>query len=235
MNWKSRNLLPPVAIILAGVLIGLALAAPGCSTARIRETYQHGLAAAPPASTIPADITQKNVTRTVSATRIMSFAGSSPGETISHVKPLSVTDAGADFGGMEPVAEAARGPILLVSAGILCALAGAAVLIFVTGGRTIGLCVMGLGAVFIVAGLAFEVYPWAALVLLGVAGVGAAVWFYFSVRNSKRVQQTLQIVAAGIEQTPDNDAVKENITAAAATRANREVVKEVVSDIKKKL
>jgi len=219
----------PIVLPLAATCVG------GCSTAKVQESYQRGLPDPFATGAAPAADDQRTVTRTVSATRVMSLAGSSPGETITHVKPLKVTGDGADFGGMEPVEPPARGPVLLITAGILCALAGGAVLMFVSGGRKIGLGVIGLGAAFIVAGMAFEAYPWAALVLLGLAGVAGAVWVYLSTRNSARTEQALQIVAAGIEQTPDNEAVKENISNAAATRDAKQVVKDVITQIKKTL
>jgi len=222
-------LVVPIILLLTAMCVG------GCSTARIHESYERGLPDAPATGAAPMAGDQRTVTQTVSATRVMSLAGTSPGETITHVKPLKVTGDGADFGGMEPVEPPARGPVLLITAGVLCALAGGAVLMFVSGGRKIGLGVIGLGAAFIVAGMAFEAYPWAALVLLGLAGVGAAVWLYLSTRNSARTEQALQIVAAGIEQTPDNEAVKENISNAAATRDAKQVVKDVITQIKKTL
>ena len=225
----THLLLLPLPALLLAATVG------GCSTAKVRESYQRGLQGPPAAGAVPAPPDRRTVTRTVSATRILSLAGTSPGEAITHVRPLKISDDGAEFGGMEPVEPPARGPVLLIGAGILCALAGGAVLLFVTGGRTIGLGVIGLGAVFIVAGMAFEAYPWAALVLLGLAGVGAAVWLYLSTRKSARTEQALQIVAAGIEQTPDNQQVKESISNAAATRDAKQVVKDVITQIKKTL
>jgi len=213
----------------------------GCSMAEIQETYRRGVPDAPPSlsksstgAAAPAADTRL-VTRTIKATRVMSVAGTSPGESITHLKPLKVADGGVEFGGMESVEEAARGPMLLIGAGILCILAGGAVFLFIGGAKQVGLGVIGLGAVFVVSGLAFEAYPWAALVLIGLAAAGAAVWFIYSTRSGERLRQTLQFVAAGIEQTPENQAVKENISNAAATRSNREMVKDVVAGAKKSL
>lgn len=230
---RIRTCLPFLLLVLLPALLLAAIG--GCSTAKVQELYQRGPQTPPAAGTTPPPPEQRTITRTVSATRIMSLAGTSPGEAITHVRPLKVSDDGAEFGGMEPVEPPARGPMLLIGAGILCTLAGGAVLLFITGGRKIGLGVIGLGAAFIVAGMAFESYPWAALVLLGLAGVGAAVWLYLSTRKSARTEQALQIVAAGIEQTPDNQQVKENISNAAATRDAKQVVKDVITQIKKTL
>ncbi|HOD84166.1 MAG TPA: hypothetical protein PKG77_22310 [Phycisphaerae bacterium] len=229
-----------MALLSALFCVSLAMVI-GCQTASVHEAYRTAVPSQtpPPAgkgtpSPAPAE---REVTRTVSATRVMTWAGSSPGETISRVKPMNVTDSGAAFGGMDPLEAAARTPVFLFWAGLAVAAAGAVVLIFIPGMKTTGLIVAGAGAAMVVASIAFESYPWLALVLAAVVVLAGLAWFIWGTAAGAKLKAAFQAVVAGVEQTKTTDpaaakAVTANIGAAAAGAGMAATTRSLVNEVK---
>jgi len=222
-------------VCLAGMFL-----IPGCQTASVREAYRTAVPSQTPqpmgngAAPVPVE---REVTRTVSATRVMTWAGSSPGETISRVRPMNVSDSGAAFGGMDSLEAAARTPVFLFWAGLAVAAAGAAVLIFIPGMKTTGLIVAAAGGAMVVASIAFESYPWLALVLAGVVVLAGLAWFIWGTAAGAKLKAAFQAVVAGVEQTKTTDpdaakAVTANIGTAAAGAGVAAVTRSLVNDVK---
>ena len=232
-------------IVMLAVLSGaLCLASlcmvAGCQTASVREAYRTAVpfqAPAPAGKGTAPTPAEREVTRTVSATRVMTWAGSSPGETISRVKPMNVSDSGVAFGGMDPLEAAARTPVFLFWAGLAVAAAGAAVLIFIPGMKTTGLVVAGAGAAMVVASIAFESYPWLALVLAAVVVLAGLAWFVWGTAAGAKLKAAFQAVVVGVEQTKATDpqaakAVTANIGTAAAGAGIASTTRNLVNDVK---
>jgi len=229
-----------LAVLSGALCLGSLCMVAGCQTASVREAYRTtvpsqtpqptGKGAAPP----PAE---REVTRTVSATRVMTWAGSSPGETISRVRPMNVSDSGVAFGGMDPLEAAARTPVFLFWAGLAVAAAGAAVLIFIPGMKTTGLIVAAAGGAMVVASIAFESYPWLALVLAAAVVLAGLAWFIWGTAVGAKLKAAFQAVVAGVEQTKTTDpeaakAVTANIGTAAAGAGVAATTRSLVNDIK---
>jgi|GEM_PF-1447875 len=237
---KTRWIVMLALVAMAICLTGMSLV-PGCQTASVREAYRTVApvqARAPAGKGTPSPApAEREVTRTVSATRVMTWAGSSPGETISRVKPMTVSDSSVAFGGMDPLEASARTPVFLFWAGLAVAAAGAAVLIFIPGMKTTGLIVAAAGGAMVVASIAFESYPWLALVLAGIAVTGGLAWFIWGTAAGAKLKAAFQAVVAGVEQTKTTDpqaakAVTTNIGTAAAGAGVAATTRSLVNDVK---
>ena len=238
---KTRWIVMLALLSMALCIAGMAVVA-GCQTASVHEAYRTASPFQSPAPTgkgaapTPAPA-EREVTRTVSATRMMTWAGSSPGETISRVKPMNVSDSGVAFGGMDPLEAAAQTPVFLFWAGLAVAAAGAAVLIFIPGMKTTGLIVAGAGAAMVVASIAFESYPWLALVLAAVVVLGGLAWFIWGTAAGAKLKAAFRAVVAGVEQTKTTDpqaakAVTANIGTAAAGAGMAATTRSLVNEVK---
>lgn len=225
-----------LAIVMLGIM-GCYLM--GCQQATVTEKYaSHDpaqwntrIGEAVPGAT-------KEVERTTRHTRVATWAGPAPGETISHMQPLEVTDTGAKFSGMKPFDLARAGPTILIWAGIAVAAIGLGLVIFLPGARTAGLYAAGGGGALIVAGIAFEAYPWIALVMVGIVVVGGLAWFIFGTAAGARLKESFRVVVAGVEATKQTapaaaEAVTANIAVAASGAGKAAAIKETVNKAKK--
>lgn len=232
-----------VVVMLAIVMLGImGCYLMGCQSANVTEKYQ--IMTDPPVFAKTGEVaitpTEKAVSRSTTHTRIMTWAGPAPGETISHMQPLEVTDTGAKFSGMKPFDLARAGPTILIWAGIGIAAIGLGLVIFLPGARTAGLYAAGGGGALIVAGIAFEAYPWIALVMVAAVVIGGIAWFIFGTAAGARVRTTLQAVVAGVENAQKTnpiaaEAVKANIAAATAGTGQAASVKATITATKKKV
>lgn len=237
-----KNALWAVVVITAIIAIGcMSCYLFGCQQASVTERY-----ASPPPCPAPADGSQptappgKVVERKTIHTRILTWAGPSPGETIAQMQALEVTDDGAKFSGMRPFDLAKVGPSIVIYAGIALAVIGLGLAVFLPAARTAGFGAGGLGAALIFAGLACESYPWLALAIVGLAVVGGIAWFVFGTAAGARTRAALTAVVAGVAQTERTnpqaaETVKQNIATAASGAGQLTAVKATITETKKKV
>jgi len=223
-----------LAIVMLGIMGCYLL---GCQRATVTEEYR---SLAPTATTTGEILPQeKVVARTTAHTRVMTWTGPAPGETISHIQPLEVTDTGAKFSGMKPFDLARVCPTILLWTGIGIAVIGVGIAVILPAARSIGLYAAGGGSVLGVAGIAFEAYPWLALVLVIAVAAGGVLWFIFGTAAGAKIKESFRAVVAGVEATKKTDPaaaekVTANIYAAAAGTGKATTVKAAVNAAKPK-
>lgn len=145
----------------------------------------------------------------------------SAGETLAQAEPLKVpAEGGVEFGGMKEFDLRRVGPTILIWAGIGVAAIGVALAIWFS--VKTGLLTAAGGGVLIVAGIAFEAYPWLALVLVCAAILGALVWFVWGTAAGARLRKNFSAVVQGVENAGDKaKPVKDEIKKAAKTAGTK--------------
>jgi len=176
--------------------------------------------------------------------------GSDPAKTVSAIKPfqaeglklpdfrsdgMDLRGGGGSFsgGGMESITDAVRrGPVLLCVIGGLALLAGIVVAIW-AGRVMLGLAVAAGGGVLMAAGVLFEAYPW--VVLIGaLIAVGLGIWWIVDARFAGRARVALAAVVRGVEKAAGAGNVKAAIGDAAKQASTSGVVKDTISQAKRR-
>ena len=217
-----------------GWLLLLLLVLPGCQGASVTEWFGETAAPLPPPGQ-PAQPPVRQVARKVEASRLgVDWWNPSPGETIAQVQPMAVpAKGGATFGGMKPFDLRRVGPTILIWAGIGVAFLGVALSVFLPGARKAGIYTAAGGAVLVVAGIAFEAYPWIALMLVCAVLLGGLVWFVWGTAAGARLRAAFSTVVKGVENAGEAGApVKTEIKKAANAAGNRAAVDKTVARAK---
>ena len=175
---------------------------------------------------------------------------SNPAKTISAIKPFqadalklpefrhdgtALRGGGSSFtgGGMESITDAVRrGPILLSLIGGLAVLAGIVLAVWAKR-LTLGLAVAAGGAVLITAGVLFETYPWIVLVA-AITALALAVWWILDARFAGRARTTLAALVRAVDNVSPTADVKYAIADAAKQAGTTTVVKQTISNAKRK-
>jgi len=126
------------------------------------------------------------------------------------------------------------GPIILYAMGGIAMIAGVIVAVFIKR-IVLGLSISAAGIAVISVATLFTNYPWVVLILFFVA-IAIGIYFIFSANKTKRISDTLNTVVAGIESASEEEAIKikKSIKKESIKMATKDVVKEEVSQIKKK-
>ena len=202
----------------------------GCEGASVTEWF--GEKPQAPVEGEPVPPPTRTVSRKVEASK---FAGGwwspSPGETIAQVQPAEIpAKGGARFGGMKPFDLRRVGPTILIWAGIGIAVLGVALIVFLPGARLAGIYTAAGGGALVVAGIAFEAYPWIALLIVSAAVLGGLVWFVWGTAAGARIRAAFATVVKGVENAgPEAAPVKAKIKEAANVAGNRAIVDKAVA------
>jgi hypothetical protein len=171
--------------------------------------------------------------------RAFSWAGQSPGETLSKSGSIRVgRDGRVEFGepqGVDIVSGVSKGTFILYLIGGL-AIAGGLVVTLWMKNIKLGLSVAAAGAAMMAVAMLMETYPW--IILIGaLVAVGGVVWFILDARKNGRLSTALKAVVQGVQDAPAEAAeqVKASIGEAAKEVGAKTVVKEVVTATKDSL
>jgi len=218
-------------LLFAAVVLMLA----GCEGASVTEWF--GETPQPPAAPgEPTPPPTRTIARKIEARKLgADWWNPSPGETIAQTQPLEApAKGGAKFGGMKPFDLRRVLPGTLLGIGVGVAALGVALAVFVPGARMAGIYTGVGGAALVVAGVAFEAYPWLALVLVCAVILGGLVWFVWGTAAGARIRAAFSTVVKGVENAGEAAApVKAEIKKAADVTGNRAAVDKAVAKVTK--
>jgi len=132
------------------------------------------------------------------AVRILSPFGVSPAEAMTRIQPSEIKGTFAKLGGFEPIRSLSRTPVMIAGLGVILAVAGLAVFLWIDKRR--GAVVIAAGGALITAGVMFEQYPWVAL-MLPVLALAGALWFVLATRRGRQIREELGLTEKALRET----------------------------------